>query len=118
MSNGILCEICRSRPAKHKCPICGRRVCDEDWDNVKGVCILCSSTLCQVCGKRLAVAACARCGRLVCEECSVQISPVIRLCINCYRELDGKWPPSELVSREISKLANIIKGLLSVPRPK
>jgi hypothetical protein len=107
-----LCEICGKREAKHKCPLCGRLVCDEDWDESKGVCILCSSTLCQVCGKRLAIASCAACGRLVCDECSIQINPVVRLCIDCYRRYGRNWPPKDKAEHDVSRLAESVKSIV------
>jgi hypothetical protein len=112
-----LCEICGEKPATHRCPLCGRWVCDDDWDEERGVCTLCATTLCQVCGKRLAVASCPACGRLVCDECSVQVTPVVRLCIDCYRRYGGAWPPRRRAEREVLELARSLRQiLLHVPR--
>ncbi len=107
-----VCEICGARPASRRCPLCGRYVCDEDWDSERGVCILCSSSLCQVCGRRLAIATCAVCGRLVCEECSVQVTPVVRLCRECYRKYGGRWPPRSRAENDVRRLAEAVSSLL------
>ena len=81
-----LCDICEERPAVLRCRICGRYVCDEDFDHSINACRACSATLCQVCRERLAVGHCARCGRLVCRRDSVRVG-LARYCIDCAREL-------------------------------
>jgi hypothetical protein len=37
----MLCHICGIRPATHTCKLCGRAVCDEDFDAKLGVCNSC-----------------------------------------------------------------------------
>jgi hypothetical protein len=37
----VLCDICGKRLAKHTCRLCGRRVCNEDFDEKLGICKSC-----------------------------------------------------------------------------
>jgi hypothetical protein len=114
----LLCLVCRQREATNLCPICGRSVCEEDFDPQLGVCVLCRDSLCAFCGKRLAVASCEVCGRTVCDECGVQVTPVVWLCPECSEKYyrSGEWPPADLVNREVEKLREILARLLSEPR--
>jgi len=36
-----LCQMCRIRPASHACRLCGRIVCDRDYDVKLGLCASC-----------------------------------------------------------------------------
>lgn len=36
-----LCQICGIRIAERTCPLCGRGVCDKDFDAKAGICISC-----------------------------------------------------------------------------
>ena len=36
-----LCQICKTRLAAHTCPLCGRAVCDSDFDKKAGICNSC-----------------------------------------------------------------------------
>ncbi|KSW12304.1 hypothetical protein CF15_06035 [Pyrodictium occultum] len=112
-SAGTLCEVCGEAPAAHVCPMCGRRVCDEDWAGDR--CIVCRETSCSICGARLAVASCSICGRPVCDECSVQVTPVARVCRECLARLGGlprEWPPRSLVLAELRRLSAGLSSLL------
>ncbi len=82
MSQPRKCEICLEKPAVHRCPLCGRYVCEDHFDHEKGVCIACSEALCSICGKRLSIGYCKYCGRLVCEECSVKEGAAL-VCKEC-----------------------------------
>ncbi|MGC9210194.1 MAG: hypothetical protein ACP5FT_02885 [Acidilobus sp.] len=79
-----LCEVCNLRPALHVCRICGRRVCEEHYDESRGICVICASSLCEICKERLAITFCPVCGRLICYEDSVQVDNVRRVCRECF----------------------------------
>jgi hypothetical protein len=81
------CEICGERKAVLVCPVCGRKVCRECFDEKGGVCLACSSSLCRLCGRKPALYTCQVCGRPVCPDCSIkidEIKPVCRECLNKY----------------------------------
>jgi hypothetical protein len=82
------CEICGA-PATRRCPLCGRMVCDEHFNEELGVCAVCAQSLCMICGRRLAITTCPLCGRMVCVECSVQVDSAVRICKECYKRLAG-----------------------------
>lgn len=42
MEISVMCDMCKKKLASHVCKICGMRVCDDDFDMKKGVCIGCS----------------------------------------------------------------------------
>ncbi|MCD6457875.1 MAG: hypothetical protein DRJ39_02230 [Thermoprotei archaeon] len=84
----MYCEICGKKIRKVKrCKMCGRIVCESDFDEVKKICKICSLTLCELCEKQLAIGYCQRCEKLVCEDCSVKINAGY-LCKNCYAYLE------------------------------
>jgi|GEM_PF-983502 len=118
VGGAVLCEICRRERASRRCKMCGRAVCSGDFDEGRGICILCRDSLCAVCGKQLAVASCEVCGRPICDACSVEITPVVRLCPDCARRIGGRWPPLELVEAELARLREALARLMFVPRPR
>ncbi|WP_174500659.1 hypothetical protein [Ignicoccus islandicus] len=75
------CYYC-GRPAKRRCPTCGRPLCERHD------CYACSRGKCEICGKELAIGRCYYCGRLICRNCSVELSPGIRACKECYSKRD------------------------------
>ncbi|ADV64497.1 hypothetical protein Desmu_0178 [Desulfurococcus mucosus DSM 2162] len=77
------CEICGEREAVYTCRLCGRRVCGDDYDSVKGVCKVCSEAMCEICGRQLAIGYCKYCGRIGCEDCLIQVSTVEYVCKDC-----------------------------------
>ncbi|MEM4481357.1 MAG: hypothetical protein QXK88_04620 [Desulfurococcaceae archaeon] len=79
------CEICNKKAATHKCSICGRRACDDDFNHLKGHCLVCENALCKLCGNHLSIGTCKHCGRHACERCLVQVSLIEYVCIECYR---------------------------------
>ncbi|WP_244372465.1 hypothetical protein [Staphylothermus marinus] len=81
-----VCDICESKPAKYKCPVCGRYVCEDDFDFNKGVCKVCSETMCEICGKYPSIGYCMICGRNGCEDCLIQVTPVSYVCKECIRQ--------------------------------
>ncbi|MEZ0393733.1 MAG: hypothetical protein ABWK00_01620 [Desulfurococcaceae archaeon] len=81
------CEICMLRDATRTCPSCGRRVCDDDWDDERGVCKVCAETTCEICRRRPAIGYCRVCGRVGCEDCLIEESPVSYICVDCARAL-------------------------------
>ena len=100
-----VCDVCSASPAKFKCRICGRRVCDEHFRAQESVCSVCADTLCSICRKRLSLASCEVCGRIVCEECSIQVTPVIRICTFCASTYGARWPIHEIIRRDAEALA-------------
>ncbi|WP_440059191.1 hypothetical protein ACSU1N_05230 [Thermogladius sp. 4427co] len=80
------CDICGMKEGRYKCPVCGRFVCEDDFDFEKNMCIACASARCEICGKNLAIGYCRICGRIGCEECLVEESPVSYICIDCARK--------------------------------
>ncbi len=38
---GGLCDICGKADVVYTCPMCGKRVCTEHFNDVKGVCNVC-----------------------------------------------------------------------------
>ncbi|WP_084019843.1 hypothetical protein [Vulcanisaeta thermophila] len=76
------CQVCDELEAHHKCRVCGRVVCDLDFNKELNVCRVCEATLCQVCRSRLAVGHCVNCARTVCRVDSVRFG-LGRLCIEC-----------------------------------
>jgi len=81
-----LCDICGMKPAKYECRLCGRKVCEEDYDHEKKLCKVCSSALCEICGKNLSIGYCMVCGRSGCEDCLIQVSTVSYVCKECIRK--------------------------------
>ncbi len=77
------CELCEYNYAKHLCVVCGRRVCDKDYDELLGMCVVCRDALCNVCNRNLSVSRCSLCGRLVCSKCSIDLDGVRRVCFLC-----------------------------------
>ncbi|MCW6161004.1 MAG: hypothetical protein LVQ97_02355 [Candidatus Micrarchaeales archaeon] len=37
----VLCDICKKRIAKNVCKLCGRRICNDDFDMATGLCKSC-----------------------------------------------------------------------------
>ncbi len=85
------CEICiiDSREAIHRCPLCGRYVCDVHFVREHGICKICDMTLCYICRERFAVAVCAVCGRPICERDSVRRG-LSRICTLCLQQQQGE----------------------------
>jgi len=79
----IRCEICEVKPAKYRCSLCGRLVCDTHFNLERSICKICEMSLCDLCGKTLAISCCPICGRLGCSDCLTQLTPVIRVCKEC-----------------------------------
>lgn len=79
----LKCEICEVEFTKHRCPLCGRLVCDVHFNPKKRMCRICEMALCELCSKALAVSYCPICGRLGCSDCLVQLTPVVRVCKDC-----------------------------------
>ncbi|WP_048058945.1 hypothetical protein [Desulfurococcus amylolyticus] len=77
------CEICGEKEALYKCNLCGRRVCEDDFDSAKKTCKICSEALCEICGQQLSIGYCKHCGRIGCEDCLIQVSPVEYICKDC-----------------------------------
>lgn len=42
MSVSGICQVCESREADRSCPTCGRVVCDADFEEGPGVCVICA----------------------------------------------------------------------------
>lgn len=78
-----LCDVCGLKPATNKCPQCGRAVCEDDFDEAAGVCLVCLEARCAICGRGLSVGHCSVCGRQGCEACLVEVSPVQYVCKEC-----------------------------------
>uniref|UniRef100_A0A7J3Y0L3 B box-type domain-containing protein n=1 Tax=Thermogladius calderae TaxID=1200300 RepID=A0A7J3Y0L3_9CREN len=81
--NSFLCEICGLNPAVVKCPVCGRFVCEDDFDYEKNMCLVCSNTRCEICGKKPSIGYCRVCGRVGCEDCLIEETPVSYVCREC-----------------------------------
>ncbi|MEM0380344.1 MAG: hypothetical protein QXX35_05360 [Desulfurococcaceae archaeon] len=82
-----LCSICESKQSVFKCSICGRNVCEKDFDLDKKICRICCETLCKICNKYLSIDKCSICGRNGCEKCLIKITPFQYICIDCYRKM-------------------------------
>ena len=82
----MLCEVCLLREAKHRCRLCGRLTCDEDYVEDKGICRICAETLCYICGENYAIALCANCGKPICRAHSVRVG-LKRYCTVCAAKL-------------------------------
>ena len=82
------CEICRENEPSHVCRLCGRRVCDEDYDERGEICIACSEVICQICRENLSIGYCRVCGRLVCDLCSVKNGATL-VCVECLPRYKG-----------------------------
>ena len=80
----VKCEVCGVEEASLKCPVCGRLVCELDFDKSRGVCLVCSRALCSVCGRYLAIGLCSICASPVCEDCAIEVSPVEIVCRRCW----------------------------------
>ncbi|MCW6161091.1 MAG: hypothetical protein LVQ97_02810 [Candidatus Micrarchaeales archaeon] len=92
-----LCELC-SKPARHTCIRCHRRVCDMHYDPLRKICKVCAGgsvglggaktpaggqqipeTTCAVCNK-LATHVCKNCKRSVCDD---HFSKQEDICVMC-----------------------------------
>lgn len=82
----LKCEICEMKTPLYACKMCGRRVCDDDYDKDMGYCLVCKEAVCKVCNKHLSVGVCKHCGRPGCENCLVQVSLIEYVCIECHRK--------------------------------
>ncbi|MCI4461369.1 MAG: hypothetical protein JHC12_00185 [Thermogladius sp.] len=78
-----VCEICGLNRAVVKCPVCGRFVCEDDFDSEKNMCLVCSSTMCEICGEKPGIGYCRVCGRVGCEDCLIEETPVSYVCREC-----------------------------------
>ncbi len=82
----VKCVICERKEAVHKCRLCGRPVCDDDYDQSTGLCSVCTTTRCEICGKYPAIGYCMICGRVGCEDCLIQVTLVSYVCKECMRK--------------------------------
>ncbi|RLE83099.1 MAG: hypothetical protein DRJ52_00800 [Thermoprotei archaeon] len=81
-----VCDIClNSVNTLYVCPLCGRKVCELDFDKEKDVCACCADTLCRICGKNLSIALCENCERQICEDCAIEVSEHIYFCKECFQ---------------------------------
>ena len=79
------CGLNEGKPV-YKCPLCGRRVSKECFDEKHGICMVCLATLCRLCGSRYSVATCQLCGRNICRECTYLINDVRPVCKSCIKK--------------------------------
>lgn len=82
------CEICWENKPVTSCRLCGRKVCDEDYDKERDVCKACSEAICQICDRNLSIGYCRICGRLVCDLCSIK-NNVALVCVQCSPRFKG-----------------------------
>ncbi|EWG07030.1 MAG: hypothetical protein ASUL_05903 [Candidatus Aramenus sulfurataquae] len=82
-----LCEICEEKESTRECRLCKRRVCEDDFVPIKGICKICEMSLCELCGERLSLGYCESCGRLVCQECTSFYDGSRRICKECAKNL-------------------------------
>ncbi|MEM0246521.1 MAG: hypothetical protein QXG15_04170 [Desulfurococcaceae archaeon] len=80
------CEICEIKEPLYTCKMCGRRVCDDDYDKITGYCLVCKDAICKICNRYLSIGVCKYCGRLGCERCLIQVSPIEYTCVDCRRK--------------------------------
>ncbi|BBG23822.1 hypothetical protein IC006_1117 [Sulfuracidifex tepidarius] len=85
--DSLKCEICWENDSKHCCKICGRKVCEEDFNKERGICKVCEMSICQLCQRNLAIGYCECCGRLVCIECTAYHDKSRRICKECFQKI-------------------------------